>query len=139
LAILWDLDYNFTNSNDFRGLWLLYLLVWHIVGYIYDLFAAESLVRNTIPNYPTNYKIVSWENFSCWICWLIIIKKSSLISDKLKLKFCFGWQSPMFTRQVLCNSIYQWFIPSSFPCQMGPSHSCFINVIGRNCSEQFPN
>lgn len=34
-------------------------LSWHFVGYIYDLFTAESLVRNTTPNYPTNYNICS--------------------------------------------------------------------------------
>ena len=46
------------------------LLLWHIVDHIYDLFADESLVRNTTSNYPTNYNIILWENLSSWNCWL---------------------------------------------------------------------
>lgn len=50
------------------------------------------------------------------------IKKSSLIADKLKWKLCFGWQSPMFKRQGLSNSIYHgWYSAVS---HAGWGHAC---------------
>lgn len=101
------------------------LLVWHIVGYIYDLFLAESLVRNTTPNYPPNYNIIPWENLGGWNCWLTAIKRSSSISDKLELNFCFGWQSPALTRWQPSNPIHHGFLCCGFPCWTVPCMQFF--------------
>lgn len=115
------------------------LLVWHSVGSICDLYAAESLVRNTASNYLTNYNMISWESCSSWKCWL----ESELQPNSryITTEFCCGWHLRVFARQVLSKAIYPWLIVCLSPCWMGSSYSFFIIMMlnCKNCSEQHPN
>lgn len=81
------------------------LFIWHIVGYINDLFAAQPLVRIITPNYPTNYNIVLWENFSSWNCWLIIIKKEQLNIRWTKTKILF-WSTITSVHKASTKSLH---------------------------------